>query len=252
MQSVHLPSFPADAFKGKTHAGPHGDFIHEMDWIVGELMKTLDQLGMSENTIVLFASDNGPEVTTVINMRRDHQHDGAHPWRGMKRDQWEGGHRTPFIVRWPEHIQAGTVSDQLVSLTDIFATLADIVDYDLPQNAAEDSISILPVLRGESKSPPTRTWLLQQTTSGRYLSIRNGDWKYLDHRGSGGNNYRQERLRPYRLPESAPEAPAQLYNLEDDPGEKKNLYFEYPEIVKKMKAKLESFRESGRSAPKRQ
>ncbi len=137
-------------------------------------------------------------------------------------------------------------------MTDIFATLAEVIDYDLPHDAAEDSISILPVLRGESESPSPRSWLLQRTMSGRHLSIRNGAWKYLDHRGSGGNNYRQERLRPYRLPESAPDAPAQLYNLEDDPGETKNLYFEHPEIVKRMKAKLDSFRENGRSAPKRQ
>jgi arylsulfatase A-like enzyme len=137
-------------------------------------------------------------------------------------------------------------------LTDIFATLAEVIDYDLPHDAAEDSISILPVLRGESESPSPRSWLLQQTMSGRHLSIRNGAWKYLDHRGSGGNNYRQERLRPYRLPESAPDTPAQLYNLEDDPGETKNLYFEHPEIVKRMKAKLDSFRENGRGAPKRQ
>ena len=101
MQAVHLPSFPADQFKGKTKSGPHGDFLYEMDWIVGELMKTLEELGVADNTIVMFASDNGPEVPTVNAMRRDHKHDGARPWRGVKRDQWEGGHRTPFIVRWP-------------------------------------------------------------------------------------------------------------------------------------------------------
>ncbi|NCF86420.1 MAG: sulfatase-like hydrolase/transferase, partial [Verrucomicrobiaceae bacterium] len=101
MQAVHLPSFPADRFKGKTSSGPHGDFLFEMDWIVGELMKTLHELGIAENTLVMFASDNGPEVPTVIAMRRDYKHDGAKPWRGVKRDQWEGGHRTPFLVRWP-------------------------------------------------------------------------------------------------------------------------------------------------------
>ena len=124
MQAVHLPSFAADCFKGKSGAGPHGDFIHEMDWLVGELMKTLDELGVADNTMVMFGSDNGPEVPTVIAMRRDHLHDGARPWRGVKRDNWEGGHRTPFMVRWPGRVRAGATSDEPVSLTDIFATCA--------------------------------------------------------------------------------------------------------------------------------
>ncbi len=102
MQAVHLPSFPADQFKGKTESGPHGDFIFEMDTIVGELLATLRRLGVAENTVVIFTSDNGPEVTTTMNMRRDHGHDGARPWRGMKRDDWEGGHRVPLVVRWPD------------------------------------------------------------------------------------------------------------------------------------------------------
>ena len=111
MQAVHLPSFAADPFKGKTDAGPHGDFIFEMDYIVGELLKTLDDLGVAENTLVMFASDNGPEVPTIRDMRMMYQHDGARPWRGVKRDQWEGGHRTPFIVRWPGKIQSHSTSD---------------------------------------------------------------------------------------------------------------------------------------------
>ncbi|MBT8445154.1 MAG: arylsulfatase, partial [Gammaproteobacteria bacterium] len=108
MQAVHLPSFPSDRFKGKTKAGPHGDFLFEMDFVVGELMKTLQELKVAKDTLVIFTSDNGPEVTTVIHMRKDHAHDGARPWRGMKRDQWEGGHRVPLIVRWPSIVEAGT------------------------------------------------------------------------------------------------------------------------------------------------
>jgi len=251
MQAVHLPSFAADRFKGKTDAGPHGDFIHEMDWIVGQLCRTLDDLNLANETIVLFASDNGPEVTTVIHMREDHDHDGARPWRGMKRDQWEGGHRTPFIVRWPGHVKSGTVSSQLLSLTDVFATVAAIIDFDLPNDAAEDSFNMLPVLLGQPVDRPVRDYLLQQTTSGRHLSIRDGQWKYLNHAGSGGNNYRSPRLAEYRLPEAAPEAPGQLYNLTDDPGETRNLYHEHPEIVERLSDQLEEFRKSGRSAPAR-
>ena len=120
-QAVHLPSFPADQFKGKTGFGPHGDFIHELDFIVGELMDTLKKLDMVENTLVIFTSDNGPETASVVNMRKDHQHDGARPWRGVKRDNWEGGHRVPFIARWPKVIAANQETDQTFCLTDVMA-----------------------------------------------------------------------------------------------------------------------------------
>ena len=254
MQAVHLPSLAADQFKGKTKAGPHGDFIFEMDYVVGELLKTLDRLGIADNTLVFFASDNGPEVPTVLNMRKAHKHDGARPWRGVKRDQWEGGHRTPFIVRWPGKVKAGTTSDQITSLTDVMATCAAIVDAKLPDNAAEDSYNMLPVLLGVDDKP-VRKYMLQQTNK-LAMSIRDGKWKYLDHQGSGGNDYNSKRItwsmKPYALKDTDPDAPGQLYNLETDPGETKNLYSKYPEIVKKLKTQLDSFKSSGRSAPLRQ
>ena len=253
MQAVHLPSFPANQFKGKTKSGPHGDFIFEMDYVVGELLKTLDSLGVADNTLVIFASDNGPEVPTVINMRKDHKHDGARPWRGVKRDQWEGGHRTPLIARWPGKIKPGSKSGQMTSLTDVMATCAAIAGADLPNEAAEDSYNILPVLLGTQGDKPVREYMLQQTIS-LAMSIRNGKWKYLDHKGSGGNNYNRGGdwgMKQYELKELAPDAPGQLYNLETDPGETTNLYFKHPEIVKELKARLEGFKSSGRSAPKR-
>ncbi len=253
MQAVHLPSFPADQFKGKTKSGPHGDFIFEMDYIVGELLKTLERLGVADNTLVMFASDNGPEVPTVINMRKDHKHDGARPWRGVKRDQWEGGHRTPFIARWPGKIKPGSKTDQITNLTDVMATCAAIVEADLPNEAAEDSYNILPVLLGTQGDKPVRKYMLQQTMS-LAMSIRRGKWKYLDHKGSGGNNYKRRGswgMSQYALKELDPDAPGQLYNLETNPGETKNLYSKHPEIVKELKAALEGFKSSGRSAPKR-
>jgi arylsulfatase A-like enzyme len=253
MQAVHLPSFAAEQFKGKTNAGPHGDFIFEMDFIVGELLKTLDQLGIADNTLVMFASDNGPEVPTVINMRKTHQHDGARPWRGVKRDQWEGGHRTPFIVRWPGKVKSGTTSDQLLSLTDVMATCAEIVGAELTNNTAEDSYNMLPVLLGEQDEKPVRRYMLQQTNT-LAMSIRDGQWKYLDHKGSGGNNYNRTgswSMKEYALADTDPNAPGQLYNLETDPGETTNLYSQYPEIVKRLKTQLETFKKSGRSAPLR-
>jgi arylsulfatase A-like enzyme len=251
MQAVHLPSFAADQFKGKTDAGPHGDFIFEMDFIVGELLKTLKESGIADNTLVIFASDNGPEVPTVLDMRKTHQHDGARPWRGVKRDQWEGGHRTPFIVRWPGKIEAGSTSDQLLSLTDVMATLARITDARLPDDAAEDSYNMLPVLLGTQGDKPVRRYLLQQTMS-LALSIRDGQWKYLDHKGSGGNNYQRDGawgMKPYALKNTDPDASGQLYDLATDPGETHNLYSKHPEIVESMKAQLEGFKKSGRSAP---
>ncbi|MBM4088794.1 MAG: arylsulfatase [Planctomycetes bacterium] len=252
MNAVHLPSFASKRFQGSTEAGPHGDFIHELDHIVGELMKTLERLGMADRTVVMFSSDNGPETTSVIHMRADYGHDGARPWRGMKRDQWEGGHRVPFIVRWPGKVKPGTISAQLTSLTDVMATVAAIIGADLPKDAAEDSFNLLPALLGQD-SGPIRPYLLQQAFGGpRSLSIRRGHWKYIDHPGSGGNRYENNpELKPFMLPETAPGAPGQLYNLEADPGETRNLYFDEPRIVKELKTLLDQSKASGQSRAER-
>jgi arylsulfatase A len=244
---VHLPSFAGKDFRGKTQAGPHGDFIFELDHIVGELMKELEKHGIAENTLIILSSDNGPETTTVIHMRTDHSHDGAKPWRGVKRDAWEGGHRVPFIVRWPDRVKAGTTSDQLVCLSDIMATAASITDFHLPNDAAEDSFNLLPALKGKAAAP-IRPYLITQAFSGVHtLSIRRGNWKYIAHRGSGGNNYDKGELAPYALPERDPEATGQLYNLANDPGETTNLYSTKPEIVKELQSLLETAKSSGRS-----
>ncbi|QDU35997.1 Arylsulfatase [Maioricimonas rarisocia] len=245
-QAVHLPSFPAPSLQGKTEAGPHGDFIFEFDHIVGELLQTLERLDVADNTLILVTSDNGPEAPTVIHMRNDYDHDGARPWRGMKRDQWEGGHRVPFIARWPGRIAPGSVSDQTICQTDIMHTCAAIVGFELPDDAAEDSFNLLPVLLGEQGATSVRPYTLHQTIR-LDLAIRRGPWKYLDHQGSGGNNYSRGLLKQYALPETAPEAPGQLYNLETDPGETTNLYFEHPEMVRELKSLLDETRSAGRS-----
>lgn len=248
-QAVHQPSFPGKEFRGKTKAGPHGDFIFEFDAIVGELMQTLERLKVADNTLVIITSDNGPELTAVVNMRADYQHDGARPWRGMKRDDWDGGHRVPFLVRWPGRVKPGTTSDQLLSQTDVMATVAAIVGAKLPNDTAEDSFNILPALLGQTNKP-IRPYLLQQAFGGaRWLSIRRGQWKYLNHQGSGGNNYANALLKPFAKPEAAPDAPAQLYDLESDPGETANLFSKHTEIVAELKALLEQSKSSGRSRP---
>lgn len=248
-QAVHLPSLPADQFKGKTSLGAHADFIFQMDFMVGEILNTLERLGIADDTLVIFGSDNGPEASTSTFMRELHGHDPARPWRGLKRDQWEGGHRTPFIVCWPGKIPAGSVSDQLISQTDVMATCASIIGATLPNDAGEDSYDMLPVLLGNQGNAPVRTYMLQQTHK-HEMSIRQGNWKYLDHQGSGGNDYTaKEYLRPYIQEDTDPDAPGQLYNLTSDPGERRNLYSKYPELVEHLRSQLEHFKSSGRSAP---
>ena len=144
----------------------------------------MKQLGIDEETLVLFNADNGAETVHVDWMRRDHRHDASGGWRGMKRDGWEGGHRVPFIARWPNKIPAGRVSNQLTNTTDIFATLASVVGYELADDAAVDSFDMLPALLGlDDETKPIRPHMLTQSFRGEF-QLRVGDWKYLDHTGS--------------------------------------------------------------------
>jgi len=165
--------------------------------------------------------------------------------------QYEGGHRIPFIAWWPGVIVPGKVTRQTVSLTDLIATCAALAGEGLPDDAAEDSYNILPVLLGtQPVDIPIRTYTLLKT------GIRRGPWKYLDHQGCGGptrgvHSYMNPLLKPYDLPEKEPDAPGQLYNLDDDPGETTNLYFKHPDIVNELKTQYELYIRSGRSAPLR-
>lgn len=224
-QISHAPVLPAPEFNGKTSGGPRGDFIHELDTLTGRLLDTLKNLGIDENTLVIFNSDNGPETVHTAWMREDHQHDAAGGWRGVKRDGWEGGHRVPMIVRWPNHIPPDRLSHQLISTTDILATLASVVGYVLPDNAAVDSFDMLPALLGQhSDNQPIRPHLLTQSFRGEF-QMRQGNWKFLDHQGSGGNNYDRGIMKPYAYPAPGTPAPGQLYDLNSDPAERNNLFF---------------------------
>jgi arylsulfatase A-like enzyme len=249
-QIAHAPVLPVPEFGGATKAGPRGDFVSQLDALVGRMLDLLVELGIDEQTLVLFNADNGAETLHVVWMREDHQHDPAGGWRGMKRDGWEGGHRVPFIARWPERIPQGQVCHQMTNTTDIFATLASVVGYNtLPDDQATDSFDMLPAMIG-SQYPEKfiRPHLLTQSFRGEF-QIRQGAWKYLDHQGSGGNKYDQDPLDKYALPELAPEAPGQLYNLADDPGETTNLYFKEETRRKELQALPKELKESGRSAP---
>ena len=248
-QIAHAPVLPAPEFNGATNAGPRGDFVWELDVLVGRMMVLVKDLGIDDNTIILFNADNGAETVHVNWMRQDYGHDPSGGWRGMKRDAWEGGHRVPFIVRWPGVFQAGLISDQMINTTDIFATVASIVDFKLKDANARDSYDMLPAMLGtQDVKSSIRPYLLTQNFRGEF-QIRQGNWKYINHKGSGGNNYEEGFLKSYALPETAPDAQGQLYNLLLDPGETTNLYFKEAEKRKGLQILLEELKSSGRSAP---
>ena len=248
-QIAHAPVLPAEEFNGKTTAGPRGDFVYELDALVGRVMDLVEELGIDDDTLILFNADNGAETVHVDWMRQDHDHDASGGWRGMKRDGWEGGHRVPFIARWPSRIPAGQTTHQLTNTTDIFATVASVVGYELKPEDATDSFDLLPVMLGlQNDSESVRPHLLTQSFRGEF-QIRQGHWKYLDHQGSGGNNYERGAIAKYALPENEPDAAGQLYNLLDDPGETNNLYFAEEAKRIELKQLLEKLKSSGRSAP---
>ena len=249
-QIAHAPVLPAPEFNDATDAGPRGDFVWELDVLVGRVLDLVKKLGIDDNTLIIFNADNGAETVHVDWMRQDYQHDASGGWRGMKRDAWEGGHRVPFIVRWPGKFPKGLISNQLINTTDIFATLASIIGYQLKDEDATDSFDMLPAMLGTlNKNKSIRPYLLTQSFRGEF-QIRQENWKYLDHKGSGGNNYENKNLMKYALPEAAIDATGQLYNLTNDPGEKTNLFFVETSKRKELKYLLEDLKSSGRSAPK--
>ena len=251
-QIAHAPVLPAEEFNGKTQAGPRGDFVFQLDALTGRLLDALADLGIDDDTLVLFNADNGPETMHTVWMREDHDHDAAGGFRGMKRDGWEGGHRVPFIARWPGRIPAGQVSDQLTNTTDIFATVASLVGFELPDDVAVDSYDMLPVLLAlQSEGESVRPHMVTQSFRGEF-QLRVGDWKYLAHKGSGGNNYERGILAKFAQTNSASEAPAQLYHLGIDPGETENLFFANRDKSQEMQRLLDELTkgEGSRSAPK--
>lgn len=249
-QIAHAPVLPAPEFEGATEAGARGDFVFQLDAIVGRVLDLVAELEIDEETLILFNADNGAETMHVAWMREDHDHDPSAGFRGVKRDGWEGGHRVPFIARWPGRIPKAQVSDQMTNTTDIFATLASIVGYELADDVATDSFDMLPAMLGtQGEAESIRPHLLTQSFGGEF-QIRKGNWKYLDHKGSGGNGYDRPPMKQYALPDTAPDAPGQLYDLEKDPGETKNLFFAEEAKRKEIQQLLEELKSSGRSAPR--
>lgn len=224
----HTPWMPNDDFKGTSAMGTYGDFIGQIDDVVARVNRVLSRLGIEENTIVIFASDNGSAWEEEDTQLYGHASSG--PWRGQKGDAWEGGHRVPFIVKWPAQIRGGQTYDHTVSLIDLLATFADMNHIPLNDQDAEDSFSLYPVLTGQQKEA-VRDHLIYISSSGN-LAITSGDWKYIDCLGSGGFTYPSV-ITP------VPGGPSgQLYHLTTDPGEQSNLYFQESGRVKELSGLL--------------
>ncbi|MDA7883309.1 arylsulfatase [Akkermansiaceae bacterium] len=242
----HAPIIPNDEFDGKSKAGPYGDFVYETDHSIGQLLQALKDSGQAENTIVIFSADNGPEhYAYARDAKFDHW--SAHPFRGLKRDAYEGGHHVPFIVKYPGVTMAGTVNDALVSQIDIMATLASVVGYDLPdKNAAEDSHDLLPLLKGQVKS--IRMSHIHNTFDHTW-AFRESDWVLVTGKSGHHSRVTKEWLKKHDYPKTESKQ-SRLFNLREDIGQRNDLAAKHPEKVKAMEASLARIREQGYSAPR--
>ncbi len=234
LTSPHTPIAVNEAWKGKSGLNPYADLVMETDAVIGQFLQAIDKSGEADNTLVIFTSDNGCAPYIGGKYLEEMGHYPSGPLRGYKSDVWEGGHRVAFIVRWPEVVAASSVCDQLIHQADVFATLAGILDKEIPENAGEDSFSLYGLLKGDDK--PVRTNAVSCSSKG-LPSIRSENWKLILGPGSGG------------WAEGSEDEPIQLYNLENDIGETENLADQQPERVADMKAVLDSMIQFGRSTP---
>ncbi|MEM7132469.1 MAG: arylsulfatase [Chloroflexota bacterium] len=253
LTSPHTPIVPNQQFIGSSGAGLYGDFVCEVDWVVGEVMSALERKGMVDNTLLIFTSDNGPECIPAAaggcyEVARQYDHYSMAEFRGAKRDTWEGGHRIPFIARWPGVTPAGTVCNQLTILADLIATCAQLLEVDLPQDAGEDSISILPLLTGQATTP-VRSYAVHHSGSGRF-AIRKDNWVFIDAPSGDDNGLRGNEMGEPRWFKTARgytphDHPGELFNVYEDAAEKTNLYGEQPEIVEELAQILEQIKITG-------
>ena len=255
--NIHHPFTPAPQFKGTSQCGLYGDFVHELDWMVGEILKCLDENGLSDNTLVIFTSDNGGMLNRAGRDAARNGHKINGDLLGFKFGVWEGGHRVPFIAKWQGKIKAGTKSDQLLSQIDMLATFMAVTGQDVEALEGKDSINMLPAMLGEP-SESLRTELVLAPRKPGHLGVRKGKWMYIGARGSGGftgskpNHHAwggppatefvgsvNSDIQNGRLKKNAP--PAQLYDLENDLSQTKNIYRDHPQVVKEMAALLGSY-----------
>lgn len=242
LNSPHTPIVPSKEWRGKSGLGDYGDFVMETDWAVGEVLAAIERAGIADHTIVIATSDNGCSKEAGIDQLQAKGHYPSAQFRGSKADIWDGGHRMPFFLRWPHRVEAGSTCAQTVCHTDLMATCADILGISLSDGAGPDSVSILPALEGTKPVVP-RPPVVHHSINGSF-AIRDGTWKLELCAGSGGWTKPTEAEAKKRgLPE------LQLYNLETDIGETKNVQAEYPEIVERLTRELEQQVEKGRSTP---
>lgn len=232
LAAPHTPWVPSEAHQKRSRAGTYGDFVHMVDAAVGSIMESLEKHGLEENTLVIFTSDNGPYWRPRDIQKYGHR--AAYRFRGMKADAWEGGHRVPFITRWPVRIRPGSTNETPISLTDFYATCAELLDEPLGENQGEDSQSLLPLLMEEGMTVSQRKPIIQQSSQGFY-AIRKGNWKLITGLGSGGFS------KPVLVQPKTDEAHGQLYNLREDIAERNNLYLKYPEVVKELEDILKKY-----------
>lgn len=251
LAAPHTPILPTREFEGTTRTTPYGDFVAQVDADVGRLMHALERHGYARNTLVVFTSDNGFAPAADVPDHAQFGHDPSAGFRGAKSDLFEGGHRVPFIARWPATIAAGATSAALIGQWDLLATCAELTGEKLPANAGEDSVSMLPLLRGESAGGSPRAALVHHSATGAF-AIREGKWKLLLCADSGGWSYPTTTPAPWGRPKADDLSglpPFQLYNLANDPAEKNNLAAQHPEIVQRLGRLLRTFVERGRSTP---
>jgi len=258
--NIHHPFTPANRFLGTSDAGKYGDFIHELDWIVGEIMRTLELEGLDGKTLIIFTSDNGGMLNQGGQQAYAMGHHMNGNLLGFKFDAWEGGHRVPFIVKWDGHISPGSVSGQLLSHVDMLATFSALFDQELPDGQAVDSYNMLPaILNTENKS--VRQELVLAPDNLNNIALRQGNWIYISGQGGGGFTGKYEGLHHFGGPSAMPftgqknsdvldgqiiekAPPAQLYNLNEDLSETQNLFDQYPEKAKAMKQRLKEIQAS--------
>lgn len=258
LNAPHAPIIPNTEFHGKSKAGYFGDFVVQCDDIVGRIVAALEEKGIAENTIIIFSADNGAENYAYERMQR-FDHNSTESLQGVKRDTWEGGHRIPFIVRWDGVVKGGQVSDEVVSQVDFMQTFASILDYNLPNDAAVDSYSLLPILEGRKSKKPIREATVFQAPNNTF-AIRKGDYVMIEsHTGTtfinseGFLKDKEWYNEKYGYKEyTKDEKSTLLFNLKKDRLEKNDLSEKKPEIVAELQRLLDNYRDSGRSIDIRQ
>jgi arylsulfatase A len=238
MTGPHTPWVPTSPYQRRSRAGEYGDFVTQVDDSVAQVLQALDRTGAAANTLVVFASDNGAYWSPADIASTGHRSNAQ--WRGMKADVYEGGHRVPFIARWPGHIRPASTSAELACLTDLFATTADIVKAPIPSTAAEDSFNLRPALEGQRLTKPIREAAVLHSMQGVFV-VRQGSWKLILGRGSGGFT------QPVSITPGPGDPAGELYNLQEDPAETRNLYQQQTALVARLTALLAVYRERGRS-----